>query len=116
VPWSKTIRDRSERQIIVSCRPRAVSETRVSWVVVPEVAWTALEVPPARDPAVTYPFPPGSVENRSSRRQAAQKAALERWRDLSVFSQVVCWTDWPRFAGEHVARRDGDRAVLEVIP
>ncbi len=116
VPWSAAVRDRSERQIIVSCRPRSVSETQVSWVVVPEVAWTALEPPPARDPAVTYPFPPGSVENRSSRRTAAQKAALDRWRDLSVFSQVVCWTDWPRFAGEHVARRDGDRAVLEVIP
>lgn len=116
VPWSAAVRDRSERQIIVSCRPRAVTDLRVSWVVVPEVAWTALELPAPRDPAITYPFPAGSVENRSSRRATAQKQALERWRDLSVFSQVVCWTDWPRFAGEHVARRDGDRAVLEVIP
>jgi uncharacterized protein (DUF58 family) len=115
LPWRSLLR-RNERQIIVSCRPRGIRQPQVSWVVVPEVAWTTMEAPPRRDPAIMNPYPVGSVENRSSRRQAAQRHAQTRWHDLSVFSQVVCWTDWPRFAGDHVARRDGDRAVLEVIP
>jgi uncharacterized protein (DUF58 family) len=115
LPWSSLLR-RNERQIIVSCRPRGMKQPQVSWVVVPEVAWTTTEPPPSRDPAITYPFPAGSVENRGERRQLASRAAQTRWHDLSVFSQVVCWTDWPRFAGDHVVRRDGDRVVLEVIP
>lgn len=115
LPWRSLLR-RNERQIIVSCRPRGMKQPRISWVVVPEVAWTTMEPPPPRDPAITYRYPAGSPENRASRRQLAQRQAHTRWHDLSVFSQVVCWTDWPRFAGDHVARRDGDRAVLEVIP
>jgi uncharacterized protein (DUF58 family) len=115
LPWRSLLR-RNERQIIVSCRPRGAKQSNVSWVVVPEVAWTTMEQVPSREPAITYAFPAGSVENRGSRRQLAQRRAQSRWHDLAVFSQVVCWTDWPRFAGDHVARRDGDRAVLEVIP
>jgi hypothetical protein len=113
--WSSLLR-RNERQIIVSCRPRGPKHPQISWVVVPEVAWTTMETPPPRDPPLRYLFPAGSVENRATRRQLAAKQAHTRWHDLAVFSQVVCWTDWPRFAGDHVARRDGDRAVLEVIP
>jgi uncharacterized protein (DUF58 family) len=116
VPLQAALRDRGERQIIVSCRPRRVGDADASWVVVPEVAWTTLEEPPPREPAITYAFPAGSVENRGSRRQRAGRQSNTRWHDRSVFSQLVCWTDWQRFAGDHVARRDGDRAVLEVIP
>jgi uncharacterized protein (DUF58 family) len=117
LPLGSLIANSGERQIVVSCRPRRVPrESLVSWVVVPEVAWTTLEVPAPREPAIRHPFPIGSVENRGSRRQLAQRLAGTRWHDLAVFSQVVCWTDWQRFAGDHVARRDGDRAVLEVIP
>jgi uncharacterized protein (DUF58 family) len=117
LPLSSLVEPRSERQIVVSCRPRRVQHgSRVSWVVVPEVGWTTFEVPLSREPAITYQFPAGSVENRSTRRTLAQKRANARFHDVSVFSQVVCWTDWQRFAGDHVARRDGNRAVLEVIP
>ena len=117
IPLAWLVADRTERQIVVSCRPRRVPrESLVSWVVVPEVAWTTLEVPLQREPAMTHAFPFGSVENRATRRQLAQRHAHTRWHDLAVFSQVVCWTDWQRFSGDHVARRDGERAVLEVIP
>lgn len=116
LPLASLVEERGERQIVVSCRPRRLPrEAKLSWVVVPEVAWTTLETPPGREPTFTYAFPAGSAENRQSRRAAAQRDAHTRWHDLSVFSQVVCWADWPRFAGDHVARRDGDRAVLEVI-
>jgi uncharacterized protein (DUF58 family) len=105
------------RQVVVSCRPRQLERNaRVSWVVMPEAAWTALEVSLAREPAITYQFPAGSVENRSTRRTLAQCQANARWHDMAAFSQLVCWTDWQRFSGDHVARRDGNRAVLEVIP
>jgi hypothetical protein len=80
------------------------------------VAWTSLELDLPNEPALTYAYPAGSVENRGRRRQLAQREAQTRWHDLAVFGQVVCWTDWSRFAGDHVARPDGSRAVLEVIP
>jgi hypothetical protein len=110
---------RSERQIVVSCRPRRLDqEALVSWVVVPEVAWTRIPMDLRREPSVTYPYPAGSAENRASRRAAAQRQVQSRWHDLAAFSQIVCWTDWTRLAGDHVARpvADGSRAVLEVIP
>ena len=117
LPIVELLEPRSERQIVVSCRPRRVRRgVEVSWVVVPEVAWTTMEEPLSREPAIRFAYPAGSVENRPSRRQLAQKQAASRYRDLAMFSQVVCWTDWQRFAGERVARRDGDRVVLEVIP
>ncbi|HEY5924754.1 MAG TPA: DUF58 domain-containing protein [Kofleriaceae bacterium] len=117
IPLAWLVEARGKRQVIVSCRPRRVErDSLASWVVVPEVAWTKMEAPVSREPAVRYAFPAGSAENRGSRRADAQREAATRWHDLAVFSQVVCWTEWQRFAGDHVARRDGDRAVLEVIP
>jgi hypothetical protein len=82
----------SEQQVVVSCRPRHLERSaRVSWVVMPEAAWTALEISLAREPAITYQFPAGSVENRSTRRTLAQSQANARWHEMAAFSQVVCW-------------------------
>ncbi|HEY5947579.1 MAG TPA: DUF58 domain-containing protein [Kofleriaceae bacterium] len=116
LPLASLVEDGGERQVVVSCRPRRIRrDSKVSWVVVPEVAWTTLVIPSLREPAITYAYPPGSVENRSTRRALALRQAHTMSHDLSVFSQVVCWTEWPRYAGDHVVRREGERAVVEVI-
>ena len=104
-----------ERQIVVSSRPRHMKQD-VSWIAVPEVAWMTLEPPLSREATLTYAHPIGAVENRAQRRSAAFAQAYTRWHDRTLFSQVLCWTDWSRFSGQHIARPDGARAVLEVIP
>jgi hypothetical protein len=38
------------------------------------------------------------------------------WHDRTIFSQVMCWTDWTTFSGDRVARPGRDHVVLEVIP
>jgi uncharacterized protein (DUF58 family) len=116
---SSLVERRRERQVVVSCRPHRIErEALVSWVVVPEGPWTSLPMDLQRDPQITYAYPFGSPENRESRRTDAVTKTLARWHDRSVFSQIVCWTDWKRLAGDHVAlpSSDGTSAVLEVIP
>jgi hypothetical protein len=90
----------------------------IRWVVVPEVAWTTLDCDIPGEDTFEHPFPSGSPENRRSRRMRDRQAALVRWQDRAFFSQMVCWSDWSRFAGDHVARLDRGRGrvVVEVIP
>jgi hypothetical protein len=114
VPLESLLDRRGGRQIVVSARPRRIKR-EVSWVVVPEVSWTdrALDMP--RERALTHAFPIGSVENRASRRTVEQARVHYAWHDAAVFSQVMCWTNWSRFTGDHVARPEAGRAILEVI-
>jgi len=114
-PLASLLADRRERQIVVSARPRYV-RPGITWIAVPEVAWTTFEPQVSREAALTYSYPTGAVENRAQRRSIAHAKAFTRWQDRTLFSQVLCWTDWSRFSGQHIARPDRDRAVLEVIP
>jgi uncharacterized protein (DUF58 family) len=111
---------RKERAVVVSARPRRVSQSvsEARWVVVPEVAWTTIDCETPSEHGMKHAFPVGSPENRESRRSMQKLAAMTRWQDRSFFSQVVCWTDWSRFAGDHVARpgREPGRVTVEVIP
>src|SRR4051794_38592575 len=90
-----------ERQIVVSCRPRArLGEARssdkadgVAWVIVPHNDWTS---PEARDfpaSAVRLTYPAGSAENRLLRRRAERKRQHETWDARRLFSQLT-WIDW----------------------
>lgn len=114
-PLASLLDARGTRQIVVSSRPRHMKHD-VSWIAVPEVAWMTLQPPLEREAALTYAYPVGAAENRPARRHAAFAQAYTRWHDRTLFSQVLCWTDWSRFSGQHIARPDGARAVLEVIP
>lgn len=117
VSLGKLIGDKRARCVVVSSRPRPIERgDLVSWVVVPESAWTGSEdlLPP--DSGLVYPFPLGSAENRATRRQAELKRLDRRWQDRNVFSQVACWTDWRRYSGHHIARPKADAISLEVIP
>lgn len=110
--------EHAERQVVVSARPRRVSTEHVRWVIVPEVAWTTLDSDMLPDDTFEHPFPAGSPENRRSRRARDRHHTLVKWQDRAFFSQMVCWSDWSRYAGDHVARLDRarGRVVVEVIP
>jgi len=107
---------RKERQVVVSSRPRPVDAEDVSWVVVPEVVWT---MPEPWAPSASWwklPFPIGSADNRLGRRRAERKRLDEMRRDGAIFNDLMCWTDWKALQGAFVARPNGARIALEVIP
>ena len=117
VPLQALLGRTSVRQIVVSSRPRRVDlPDTIGWVIVPEVAWTSPEPLVRTDRGLTHVFPSGSAENRRVRRVREQKRLERQWHDRAMFSQVVCWTDWQSFSGHHLARPDGDRIALAVIP
>jgi uncharacterized protein (DUF58 family) len=110
--------DRVERHIVISARPRRVANEQVRWVVVPDVAFSTADVDFLPEDTFEHPFPSGSPENRRTRRQRERHSALVKWQDRAFLSQMVRWSGWSRFAGDHVARLDRThgRVVVEVIP
>lgn len=116
LPVERIVGDRRDKHVIVSARPRRVTTGEVGWVVVPEVAWTKAEAALPTDRATQYAYPIGSPENRRERRAKERDRAIGRWQDRAVFSQVMCWIDWSRFSGDHVARPHEGGAELERIP
>jgi len=107
---------RRDKQIVVSARPRRVASAEVKWVVVPEGAWTMPEPGLPAESATRHLYPIGAPENRGDRRVRERARATTRWQDRAIFSQVMCWIDWSRFSGDHVARPNQGRVALEVIP
>lgn len=109
--------EKSARCVVVSSRPRRIRRADVvSWVVVPESAWTAPEELSFPERGLTHAHPLGSPENRASRRKAEARRRDRQWQDRNVFSQIACWTDWRGYSGHHIARPDADRIALAVIP
>ncbi len=105
-----------ERQVVVSSRPRPLDGADVLWIVVPEVAWTSPEPWPPAPSWFKLPFPSGSADNRFGRRHAAQKRAEAVRRDGALFNDLLAWTDWKALSGAFLARPNGTRIALEVIP
>lgn len=116
LPLDRLVGGRRERQVIVSARPRRVANDAIGWVVVPEVAWTTLEAQLPLDHATCHLHPLGSPENRGDRRAQERVRFATRWQDRALFSQVMCWIDWSKFSGDHVARPNHGKVELEVIP
>ena len=112
------------RQVVVSSRPRRLAAAPdVAWVVVPEASWTSPEVALPAPSRIRLPFPAGSAENRLARRRRERLRCEAMRNDRTIFSQVMCWSDWTAFsddwasfAGEVVARPHDGRVALEVIP
>jgi hypothetical protein len=110
---------RGQRQIVVSGRSRRVKDSpEVSWIVVPEVAWTSRELwlPKQAVLSAKLPYPSGSADNRPGRRVRERHRLEVAWHDRTIFSQVMCWSDWAGFSGDYVARPSQGRVALAVIP
>jgi uncharacterized protein (DUF58 family) len=119
VPLAQLMARDPVRQIVVSGRPRRIKASpAVSWVVVPEVAWTSRELwsPKPTTLSVKLPFPSGSAENRFGRRMRERRRLETVWHDRTIFSQVMCWSDWTAFSGDYVARPSQGHVSLVVIP
>ena len=120
LPLSSLIKPGREKQVVVSSRPRPVAgldgAADLLWVVVPEVVWTSPEPAPAERSPFQLPFPIGSVENRIVRRMKERRRVERARRDGALFNDLLCWTDWKRLSGAYVARPNGGRIALEVIP
>jgi hypothetical protein len=117
VSLDRLIGTKQTRCIVISSRPRRIKHgDSVSWVVVPESAWTQPEEIVRSDGGLSHLFPSGSPENRPSRRKREVQRLDRQWQDRNVFSQVACWTDWRSYSGHHIARPKDDRIALAVIP
>jgi hypothetical protein len=114
-PLADLTSESRDKLIVVSSR-RSRLAGRWTWVVVPEAMWTTPEAEPSKRSEWRLPFAIGSPENRASRRELAHRTATLRWAQSSYFRQVVCWIDWSRFKGDHVARPSGARVKVSVIP
>lgn len=109
------------RTIIVTSRPKPRIATPVAgdvtWIVVPEVAWTGHGWQPLPSAQwMTLPFPAGSAENRWSRRRQQRRRILKQWEDRSELTLLLGSIGWTEYAGAFVARpRDGGKVALEVV-
>jgi uncharacterized protein (DUF58 family) len=116
IALERLVGDRRDKQVIISARPRRVASADIKWVVVPESAWTMPEPGLPAESATRHSYPIGAPENRNDRRLRERALATTRFQDRAIFSQVMCWIDWSRFSGDHVARPNQGRIALEVIP
>ncbi len=108
------------RHIVVSSRPRALVPDRpaeeITWIVLPEHAWTRPDREPRAADKLRLPYPAGSADNRRERRRRERRRLESMRQDHAVFSQIICWTDWAAFSGHHLARPSRAGVELAVIP
>jgi uncharacterized protein (DUF58 family) len=106
------------RTIVVTSRPKPrLATPDLTWVIVPEVAFTGHGWQPLPNTLwMTLPFPAGSAENRWSRRRQQRKRILKQWDDRSELTMLLGGIDWSQYAGAFVARpREGGKVALEVV-
>jgi hypothetical protein len=104
-----------DRQVVVSYRARR-TRAAAAWVVLPEDAWTSPEPQVPKAAIATLPYPTGSADNRRGRVLAERRRIEAMCQDRAVFSQITCWTDWGARSGDFIARPQGDRIAMAVIP
>jgi uncharacterized protein (DUF58 family) len=106
------------RTIVITSRPKPrVPLPEVTWIVVPEVAWTSHGWQPLPNSLwMVLPFPAGSAENRMSRRRQQRKRILKQWDDRSELTMLLGCIDWHEYAGAFVAKPKEGRVALEVVP
>ena len=104
---ARSLGDRREKHVIVSARPRRDRATSPTG----RLGHRARGRVDARRGRAADRARPSATRIRSARRRIAASAArasairaIARWQDRAVFSQVMCWIDWSRFSGDHVAR------------
>ena len=97
---------------------RLKSAPEISWVAVPEAAWTSRELwlPMLAPFSAKLPYPTGSAENRFSRRARERRRRETLWHDRTLFTQAMCASDWAAYSGDLVARPSDGHIALVVIP
>lgn len=109
--------DAPVRQVVVSSRPRKlVAASPLTWIVVPEVAWTSSMPPLPPRSFAKLPYPAGCADNRLGRRRRDRQRHRLLHHDHTILGQVMCRTELASFAGELIARPQRGRVALEVIP
>ena len=107
---------RSGRQVVVTARPRPIASADVTYVVVPEAAFTTHGWAPIPPPSfLKLPYPIGSAENRGDRRRQERQRSLQMWDDRSQLSRLLGGIDWPQYAGAYLAKPRDGRVALEVV-
>lgn len=106
------------RTIVVTSRPKPRDASPdVTWIVVPEMAWTGHGWQPLPQSLwMQLPFPTGSAENRWSRRRQQRSRILKQWDDRSELTLLLGSIDWTAYQGSFVARPKDGRVALEVVP
>jgi uncharacterized protein (DUF58 family) len=109
--------DAPARQVVVSSRSRKlVAASPLTWIVVPEIAWTSSAPPLPTRSFARLPYPAGCADNRLGRRRLDRQRHRLLHNDHTILSQVMCRTELASFAGELIARPQRGRVALEVIP
>jgi uncharacterized protein (DUF58 family) len=109
--------DPTIRQVVVSSRARKLaSSAPLTWIVLPEAAWTSPVTPQLVRSPYKLPYPAGCADNRLGRRSRERRRLQQLANDHTILSQVMCRTELDSFAGELIARPQRDRVALEVIP
>jgi uncharacterized protein (DUF58 family) len=119
LPLASMIARDGAMQVVVSSRPRRVKlPAEVSWIVVPEAAWTTPLVwtKPRRSRIALLPFPSGSADNRLGRRLRERRRTTAMADDRLLFGQVMSWANWATVRGDHVARPADGHVALVVLP
>ncbi len=84
------------RTIVVATRPASLGNLGtasgdVTWIVMPEGAWTVAEPAIPMAHLTVLPFPIGSGDNRFERRRVEQQRVAQMWTDRAAFSEKVSW-------------------------
>jgi uncharacterized protein (DUF58 family) len=109
--------DAPVRQVVVSSRSRKLdAASPLTWIVVPEVAWTSTVPPVPSRSLARLPYPAGSADNRLGRRIRDREHHEQAHHDHTLLSQVMCRTELASFSGELIARPQHGRVALEMIP
>lgn len=109
--------DPTARQVVVSSRARKLATSAsLTWIVLPEAAWTSPVTPLLVRSPYKLPYPAGCADNRLGRRSLERRRLQQLANDHAILSQVMCRTELDSFAGELIARPQRDRVALEVIP
>jgi uncharacterized protein (DUF58 family) len=118
--WQRALRPvdllTDEPSIVVSHRlPLDDVESVARWVVVPGVLWTAPPEPDRSGATLLLAHPPGSADNRPSRRALVRSLRRQERADHEAFRVLVAHSP-ARHAGNLLARPVGPgRVLLEVL-
>lgn len=105
------------RQVVVSACPRRIEGiSNVAWIIMPEVVWAHGEEVPETPTVLTLPFEMGDPDNRRDRQRRERDRLDVQWADRITLSTMISWPDWSEWSGAYVARRNGERTYLEVVP
>ena len=115
IPVESLIHESRARHVVVSYRRRP-TRAEVTWVAVPEMAWTSAEPSLAVRTPLRLPYASGSPDNRPVRMQDERRRILAMWQDRNVLRELTCWTVWGACSGDFVARPRGERIDLVVVP